>query len=61
MLNFTYDFDQKSAEISDVRVDGKFNQNLNKIISNINLKGDNLQNKIYLKKLINNAIKNYSG
>ncbi len=60
-LNFTYDFDQKSAEISDVRVDGKFNQNLNKIISNINLKGDNLQNKIYLKKLINNAIKNYSG
>ena len=60
-LNFTYDFDQKSADLNDIRVDGKFNQNLNKVMSNINFKRDNLQNKIYLKKLLNDAIKNYAG
>ena len=60
-LNFTYDFDQKSAVLNDIRVDGKFNQNLNKVMSNINFKRDNLQNKIYLKKLLNDAIKNYAG
>ena len=60
-LGFTYNFDQKFTKLSDIRIDKKYNQNLNKIMSNIILKDNNLQNKIYLKKLLNEAIKSQSG
>ncbi len=60
-LNFTYNFDQKIAELKDIKVDNKINQNVNKILNNVILKKENFQNKIYLKKLLNEAIKNYVG
>ncbi len=60
-LNMSYNFDQKTININDIRVDNKFNQNINKIIGDLNLKDDNLQNRIYLKKILNEAIKSYSG
>ncbi len=60
-LNFTYNFDQKTAELKDIKVDNKINQNVNKILNNVILKKDNLQNKIYFKNLLNQAIKNYFG
>ena len=41
--------------------DNKFNQNVNKILNNVILKSDNLQNKIYFKNLLNDAIKSYDG
>ena len=60
-LNFTYNFDQKIAELKDIKIDNKINQNVNKILSNVILKKDDLQNKIYFKNLLNQAIKSYAG
>ena len=60
-LNFTYNFDQKLAELRDIKIDNKINQNVNKILSNIIIKKSDLQNKIYFKKLLNEAIKSYAG
>ncbi len=60
-LNFSYNFDQKIAALSDIKVDNKINQNINKILNNIILKKENLQNKIYFKNLLNEAIKSYAG
>jgi len=60
-LNFTYNFDQKTAELKDIQIDNKINQNVNKILNNIIIKRDNLQNKIYFKNLLNKAIKSYAG
>ena len=60
-LNFTYNFDQKIAALNDIKIDNKINQNVNKILSNIIIKKDDLQNKIYFKNLLNEAIKIYAG
>ena len=60
-LNFSYNFDQKIAELNDIKIDNKINQNVNKILNNVILKKDDLQNKIYFKNLLNQAIKNYFG
>ena len=60
-FNFSYNFDQKSIKLSDVRIDNKYNQDINKIIEEIILKENNLQNKIYIKNLLNEVIKSYSG
>ena len=60
-LNFTYNFDQKIITVSDIRIDNQYNDNVNKILNNISIKNDDLQNKIYFKNLLNKAIKSYSG
>ena len=60
-LNFTYNFDQKIAELKDIKIDNKINDNVNKILNNVVLKKHDLQNKIYFKNLLNEAIKNYAG
>ncbi len=60
-LNFTYNFDQKTAELKDIQIDNKININVNKILNNIIIKKDKLQNKIYFKNLLNKAIKSYAG
>ncbi len=60
-LNFTYNFDSKTANLKDIKIDTKFNKNINEILNNVILKSDKLQNKIYLKNLLNEAIKTYSG
>ena len=39
----------------------KINKNINKILSNVIFKKDDLQNKIYFKNLLNQAIKIYAG
>ncbi len=60
-LNFTYNFDKKIAELKDIKIDNKINQNVNTILKNVILKKDDLQNKIYFKNLLNEAIKSYAG
>ena len=60
-LNFTYNFDQKIAALKDIKIDNKINQNINKILSNVIFKKDDLQNKIYFKNILNEAIKSYAG
>ena len=60
-LNFNFNFDKKIFNVIDVRIDGKSNQKVNEILRNISIKGDDLQNKIYLKNLLNKALKNHFG
>ena len=60
-INFTYFFDEKIIEIKSILVDGKLNKNLNDNLKIIYLKENNLQNKIYFKNLLNDAIKSYFG
>ena len=60
-INFTYLFDEKTLNINDVKVDGIVDKNLLKNLKEINLKENALQNKIYLKKFLNDAIKSYAG
>ena len=60
-LNFNYNFDQKIAEIKDIKIDNKINQNVNKVLNNIFFEKNDLQNKIYFKNILNEAIKSYSG
>jgi len=60
-LNFSYNFDQKSTLLRDIRINEKYHQKINKIMSNIILKDTNVQNKIYFKNILNEAIKSYSG
>ena len=60
-FNFTYNFDQKIAALKDIKIDNKINENINKILSNIIIEKDDLQNKIYFKNLLNKAIKSYAG
>ena len=60
-LNFTYNFDKKIININEVKIDNISNQKVTDIFKNISVKSDDLQNKIYFKKLINTALKNYAG
>ena len=60
-VNFTYIFDEKTLNINDIKIDGIVDKNLHKNLNEINLKDNNLQNKIYLKNLLNKAIKSYAG
>ena len=60
-LNFTYNFDKKIAELKDIKIDNKINQNVNKILNNVILKKHDLQNKIYFRNLLNAAFKSYTG
>ena len=60
-LNFSYNFDQKTINLNNIKIDNRFNKSINKIMSSILLKENNLKNKIYLKKILNNAIKIYAG
>ena len=60
-LNYIYNFDRKTIKIEDIKIDNVFNEKVNKIINNIAIKNNDLQNKIFLKNLVNEAIKNYAG
>ena len=60
-LSFSYNFNQKTISLNDIKVDGKYDDNVNKKLNNIFIKNDDLQNKIYFKNLLNNALKSYAG
>ena len=60
-MGFSYNFDEKSMSLKDINIDKIYNDNINKIMNKIILKDNNLQNKIYLKNLLNEAIKSYAG
>jgi len=60
-VNFTYIFDEKSLNLNDIKVDSIFDINLLNNLNEINLKENRLQNKVYLKKFLNDVIKNYAG
>ena len=47
--------------INDIIIDGKYNQKVNKELNNIYFRGSSMQNKIYLKNMINDLLKAYVG
>ena len=60
-INFTYLFEEKTLNINDIKIDGVSDKNLYKSLNKIDLKNNSLQNKIFLKKFLNDAIKSYAG
>jgi hypothetical protein len=60
-VNFTYVFNEKTLNINDIKVDSISNKNLLNNLYEIKLKENSLQNKVYLKRYLNDVIKNYAG
>ena len=60
-LGFSYNFNQRSTKLKDIKIDGKMNNELNAVIGNVDFKENDLQNKIYFKNFLNKAIKAYVG
>ena len=60
-FNLSYNFDQFTANLNDIKVDGLLNKKINKTLNQFILKDNKLQNRIYFKNLMNKAIKFYAG
>jgi len=60
-LSFIYNFDQQIIDFNDIKINDKFNENVNSAVKEIILKRDKLQNKIYFKKLMKDFILAYVG
>ena len=60
-FNLNYNFDQMTANLNNVKIDEIINEDANKVLSEINFTMNRIQNRIYIKKLLNQAFKNYSG
>jgi hypothetical protein len=58
---FNYNFDQAIVNIKNMKIDDKKNQKVGEIINKVVSQENVLQNRIYLKNLINRAIKAYAG
>ena len=60
-FNFIYNFDQEITNLSNIEIDNLVNPEVNKILDQFISKDTILQNRIYFKSLINEAIKSYAG
>ena len=60
-FNFIYNFDQEITNLNNIEIDNLVNPELNKILDQFISKDTILQNRIYFKSLINEAIKSYAG
>ena len=60
-FDFVYNFDQQIMNLKNVKINGQINQNVNKVLSEYISQKSILQNKIYFKNLMNQAIKSYAG
>ena len=59
--NFVYNFDQKIVNLDNIIIDNKNNKDLNKTLESLIFKKNKLQNRIYLKSILNRALKFYAG
>ncbi len=60
-FNLNYNFDQFTANLNDIKIDNSIYEEVNKNLNQLILKDNKLQNRIYFKNLMNQAIKNYAG
>ena len=60
-FNFIYNFDQEITNLNNIEIDDLVNPEVNKILDQFISKETILQNRIYFKSLINEAIKSYAG
>ena len=60
-FNFSYGFDEKVIILSDIMIDGKYNQKVNEKLNTIYFRGSDMQNKILFKNMTNDLLKAYAG
>ena len=60
-LDFNYNFDQQIMDLYNIKVDNKINESVNNTLNKIIIKKNKLQNKIYFKNIIKEAIIAYVG
>ena len=60
-FNFAYNFDQKVTTLNNIEIDGLMSQKINQILNRFVSKDTLLQNRVYFKNLINEALKSYAG
>ena len=60
-FRFSYAFDEKVIMLSDIIIDGEYNQKVNEKLNNIYFRGSSMQNKIFFKNMTNDLIKAYAG
>ena len=59
--NFVYNFDQKIINLDNIIIDDNSDKKVNEILKNFIFKRNKLQNRVYLKSMINKALAFYSG
>ena len=60
-FNLNYNFDQLSVKLNDIKIDNFIYEEVSKNLNQFIFKDNKLQNRIYFKNLMNQAIKNYAG
>jgi hypothetical protein len=60
-FNFAYNFDQKVTTLNNIEIDGLLDQRVNQILNQFVSRDTLLQNRVYFKNLINEALKSYAG
>jgi hypothetical protein len=60
-FNLIYNFDQHTANLNTIKVNDVIDKNVNETLKQFIFKESKLQNRIYIKNLVNKAIKGYSG
>ena len=60
-LNFNYNFDQLSMVFNTIKIDNEINVKVNNVLRKMLLKNDKLQNKIYFKSKMKEALRAYAG
>ncbi len=60
-FDLSYNFDQFTAYLNDIRINGSIDPEINKTLKQLILRDNKLQNRIYFKNLLNRAIKLYAG
>ena len=60
-FNLNYNFEQMTANLNDLKIDEIINKDVNKVLTEITFTMNRIQNRVYIKKLLNQAFKNYSG
>ena len=60
-FDFNYNFDQQIINLNTIKVDGQIDEKVYDVLKKIVLKSNKLQNKIYFKNIMKEAIAAYSG
>ncbi len=60
-VDFVYNFDRRIANLNNILIDNKYNKEINKILESLIFKENKLKNRLYLKNILNRALKFYAG